>query len=88
MIVQSMSKVMSLTMKILKKISIETIKTPNPNFIKFIPVGCRVLGDEGTLDIPSSNYSDVSPLAQELFSISGVTRVFYGPDYLSIAKKE
>jgi hypothetical protein len=32
--------------------------------------------------------SQVSPLAQELFGISGVTRVFYGSDYLSIAKQE
>jgi len=40
------------------------------------------------LDIPSRQYSDVSPLAQELFDIDGVTRVFYGADYLSVAKDE
>ena len=30
----------------------------------------------------------MSPLAEELFNIDGVTRVFYGADYLSIAKEE
>lgn len=42
-----------------QSIVIETAKTPNPNFIKFIPVGHNVLGDQGTLDIPSVEYSDV-----------------------------
>ena len=32
--------------KILKQsIVIETMKTPNPNFIKFIPINNKVLGD-------------------------------------------
>ena len=55
---------MVLTTKMMKSISIETMQTPNPNFIKFVPVGHSVLGDEGTLDIPSKKYSEVSPLAQ------------------------
>ena len=79
---------MNLTTKMIKMISIETMGTPNPNFLKFIPVGHKVLGDEGTLDIPSRQYSEVSPLAQELFTVDGVTRIFYGSDYLSIAKQE
>jgi hypothetical protein len=64
------------------------MKTPNPNFLKFFPIGHHVLGEQGTLDISSREYSDVSPLAIELFKVQGVTRIFYGPDYLSIAKKE
>lgn len=52
-----------LTTKIVKHASIETLKTPNPNFIKLVPIGHQVLGDEGTLDIPSRKYSEVSPLA-------------------------
>jgi len=47
-----------------QNIVIETMKTPNPNFIKFIPLDCKVLGDQGTLDIPSPQYSSVSPLAK------------------------
>ena len=40
------------------------------------------------MDIPSRKYSEVSPLAEELFNIEGVTRVFYGADYLSVAKED
>lgn len=77
----------SLIHKLTANIHVEVFKTPNPNFVKFMPVGCRVLGSNGTLDISSEKYSDVSPLAQELFGVSGVTRVFYGSDYLSVAKR-
>lgn len=42
-----------LVLTLSRNIAIETAKTPNPNFIKFIPVGHNVLGDQGTLDIPS-----------------------------------
>lgn len=69
-------------------IYVETQKTPNPNFLKFIPDGQNVLGSEGTLDISDPKYAEVSPLAKKLFEIEGVTRVFYGPDYLSVAKQE
>lgn len=31
---------------------------------------------------------EVSPLAQALFKVQGVTRIFYASDYLSIAKQE
>ena len=64
MFIQRAHKLMVLTTKMMKSISIETMQTPNPNFIKFVPVGHSVLGDEGTLDIPSKQYSEVSPLAQ------------------------
>ena len=64
MFIQRAHKLMVLTTKMMKSISIETMQTPNPNFIKFVPVGHSVLGDEGTLDIPSKKYSEVSPLAQ------------------------
>ena len=76
----------NLQLKLINMIHIETFQTPNPNFLKFIPTGQRVLGDQGTLDIVSKDYATVSPLAQQLFEIKGVTRVFYGSDYVSIAK--
>ena len=50
--------------KIFRLISISTHITPNPNFLKFVPDGHRVLGDMGTLDMVSKEYSTVSPLAQ------------------------
>lgn len=64
MIIKRLSKMVTLTSKFIRLVSIETMVTPNPNFIKFIPVGRQVLGDEGTLDIPSKQYSEVSPLAE------------------------
>ena len=42
----------------------------------------------GTLDIMSKEFASVSPLAEKLFEIKGVTRVFYGSDYMSIAKED
>ena len=32
---------------------IQTQKTPNPDFLKFLPNGKVVMGDKGTVDIPS-----------------------------------
>lgn len=89
------SSLRSLLLRNIHRIAIETSKTPNPNFLKFIPVGHVVLGDQGTLDISGPQFSDVpfppiqvSPLAKALFTVPGVTRVFYGSDYLSVAKQE
>jgi hypothetical protein len=42
----------------------------------------------GTMDITALKYASPSPLARKLFAIEGVTRVFYGADYISIAKDE
>ncbi|CAD8142264.1 unnamed protein product [Paramecium octaurelia] len=62
-------------------------KSQNPKFLKFIPIGKYVMKD-GTYDFPRAKEAQCSPLALNLFSIDGVTRVFYGMDYISIAKKE
>jgi hypothetical protein len=43
----------SLTTVLKKYVRIESMKTPNPNFLKFVPIGHQVLGETGTLDIPS-----------------------------------
>lgn len=64
---------------------IQTKITPNPNFLKFIPTG-KIVMKSGTMDITAPKYATISPLAQKLFNIDGVTRVFYGADYVSIAK--
>jgi len=50
-------------------IHIDSLKTPNPNFLKFVPEGQNVLGDKGTLDISSVQYANISPLAEDLFKI-------------------
>jgi len=63
---------------------IQTEPTPNPEVMKFIP-GREVLG-EGSREFRSIDEATVSPLAEALFEIEGVERVFLGPDFLTVAK--
>jgi len=63
---------------------IQTEATPNPEVLKFLP-GRAVLG-EGTRDFRSAGEAGASPLAAELFDLDGVTRVFFGPDFLTVGK--
>src|SRR5690349_12880650 len=65
---------------------IQTEATPNPEVLKFLP-GKAVLG-EGTRDFREPEEAAASPLAADLFEITGVTRVFYGPDFITVAKHE
>lgn len=44
--------------------------------------------DGGTMDFSHIRYSHVSPMARKLFGIEGVTRVFYGKDFISVTKEE
>ena len=64
---------------------IQTEATPNPEVLKFLP-GKAVLG-EGTRDFRSPEEAAASPLAADLFGIDGVTRVFYGPDFITVGKQ-
>jgi Fe-S cluster biogenesis protein NfuA len=63
---------------------IETEATPNPATLKFLP-GRPVL-PQGTLDIRDAEGAGQSPLAQALFSIDGVSGVFFGSDFISVTK--
>jgi NFU1 iron-sulfur cluster scaffold homolog, mitochondrial len=63
---------------------IQTEATPNPEVLKFLP-GRDVMG-EGTRDFRDAEAAAVSTLAVELFSIEGVDRVFFGPDFLTVGK--
>ncbi|MFM2042690.1 MAG: hypothetical protein RLY86_1266 [Pseudomonadota bacterium] len=63
---------------------IQTEETPNPATLKFIP-GRDVLG-RGTADFPDAASASRSPLAQRLFEVEGVERVFLGADFVSITK--
>ncbi len=64
---------------------IQTEPTPNPETLKFIP-GETVTGESGPYDFASVEEAGTSPLAQALFSVSGVERVFLGADFISITK--
>lgn len=63
---------------------IETEPTPNPSTLKFLPG--RTVMTEGTLDIRDPKAAEQSPLAQALFSVNGVTGVFFGYDFVSVTK--
>jgi Fe-S cluster biogenesis protein NfuA len=64
---------------------IQTEATPNPATLKFLP-GKEVL-IEGTADFRDADTAgDASPLAGRLFSIPGVTGVFFGYDFITVTK--
>ena len=65
---------------------IQTESTPNPATLKFLP-GLTVL-ENGTADFPSSEGAAKSPLASRLFTVGGVTGVFFGRDFITITKND
>ena len=65
---------------------IQTETTPNPDVLKFLP-GRDVLG-EGTREFRSIDEAEVSPLAETIFSLEGVRRVFFGPDFLTVTRDD
>ena len=64
---------------------IQTEATPNPEVLKFLP-GQAVMPD-GTRDFRDAAEAKASVLAAEIFETPGVTRVFYGPDFLTVGKE-
>ncbi len=79
---------MILSKKLFFNLFIRTKTTPNPHFLKFMPTSKTVMGSEEPIDIPSLQEAyKISPLAKNIFKIDGVTRVFYGKDFISISKK-
>ena len=65
---------------------IQTEATPNPAVLKFLP-GREVLG-AGSREFATPVEAQASPLAADLFGIEGVTRVFFGPEFLTVSKDE
>ncbi|MEE8271934.1 MAG: NifU family protein [Alphaproteobacteria bacterium] len=65
---------------------IQTEQTPNPATLKFLP-GREVLGS-GSADFPSADTAERSPLAERLFTVDGVTGVFFGGDFITITKAD
>ena len=63
---------------------IQTEETPNPATVKFLP-GQEVL-PRGTAEFKSVEETASSPLAQRLFALQGVIRVFFGSDFVSVSK--
>jgi Fe-S cluster biogenesis protein NfuA len=65
---------------------IQTESTPNPRTLKFLP-GRDVLG-AGSRDYADAAAAADSPLAQAVFAVDGVERVYLGGDFLTVTKAE
>ena len=65
---------------------IQTEYTPNPATLKFLP-GKEVM-KSGTVDFADAAAAVRSPLAEALFGIEGVERVFLGSDFVTVTKRE
>ncbi len=63
---------------------IETEGTPNPATLKFLP-GREILGNR-TADFADADAALISPLAEALFGLEGVARVFLGGDFVTVTK--
>mgnify|MGYP003637601736 FL=1 len=66
---------------------IQTQDTPNPATVKFLP-GQDVLSSGKTRDYASVSEATYAPLAQRLFGIVGVVRVFLAQDFVSVTKAD
>jgi metal-sulfur cluster biosynthetic enzyme len=65
---------------------IQTEPTRDPMKLKFLP-GCEVLA-EGALDLENKEQAGISPLAERLFAIPGVTGVSLGRDSIVVARSD
>jgi Fe-S cluster biogenesis protein NfuA len=65
---------------------IQTEPTPNPATLKFLPG--RVVMGQGTANFTDPAASQRSPLAQQLFTLPGVTGVFLGADFITVSKDD
>ncbi|KAL1817638.1 hypothetical protein ACET3Z_020212 [Daucus carota] len=65
---------------------IQTQSTPNPLSLMFYP-GKPVM-EVGSSDFPNARSAMNAPLAKALYGIDGVTRVFFGADFVTVTKSE
>jgi Fe-S cluster biogenesis protein NfuA len=63
---------------------IQTEATPNPEVLKFIPG--QPVSPAGPHEFRSADETAQSPLAAALFQVEGVTRAFFGSDFLTVTK--
>jgi len=65
---------------------IQTEETPNPATLKFLPG--RAVVESGSVDFASPEGASRSPLAERLFKVEGVERVFLGQDFVTVTKSD
>lgn len=66
---------------------IQTQETPNPATVKFLP-GQDIINSSKTHDFASRADAHNAPLADRLFGIVGVKRVFIAKDFVSVTKAD
>jgi Fe-S cluster biogenesis protein NfuA len=65
---------------------IQTEATPNPATLKFLPG--RVVLQDSTFEARDAQAAARSPLASALFTVPGVSGVYFGHDFISVTKAE
>ncbi|CAK9149231.1 unnamed protein product [Ilex paraguariensis] len=65
---------------------IQTQSTPNPLSLMFYP-GKPVM-EVGSADFPNARSAMNSPLAKAVYGIDGITRVFFGSDFVTVTKSD
>lgn len=65
---------------------IQTEETPNPATLKFLPG--RAVMEQGTADFATAEAALRSPLAERLFQVDGIARVFLGSDFITVTKSD
>ncbi|XP_038994644.1 nifU-like protein 4, mitochondrial isoform X2 [Hibiscus syriacus] len=65
---------------------IQTQSTPNPSSLMFYPG--RAVMEVGSTDFPNARSAMNSPLAKALYEIDGITRVFFGSDFITVTKSD
>lgn len=71
----------------MQKVIIEYEDTPNPNTMKFYPIG-HSISPGRLLEFANDGHYVNSPLARELLELPFVQGIFYGHDFISVTKKE
>jgi NFU1 iron-sulfur cluster scaffold homolog, mitochondrial len=74
-----------------RSIFVQSLETPNPESLKFVPTGITVLadGDINGFYVSKSDPKETilrSPLAKLLFQIDGVKAVYLGADFVTVTK--
>ncbi|MDI2112042.1 NifU family protein [Commensalibacter nepenthis] len=64
---------------------IHTEETPNVNALKFI-LGRTILQEHQAIEFADKESAVCAPLAQSLFDIAGIQRIFFGSDFLVVTK--
>ncbi|MBW1845499.1 MAG: NifU N-terminal domain-containing protein, partial [Deltaproteobacteria bacterium] len=62
-------------------------RTPNPNSIKWV-MGKRIVEGTASANFDAPPGKDVSPLAEQLFSVDGVVGVFFAANFATVSKRE